>query len=167
VPLPFQCPYAGRVVDVEKVEKAFHKAFGPYRINKKREFFQIEVEQAIGLLEVISTEEATPEVNLELEKGLDQDSKDAAESYRPKKRPNLDFYEMGIPKDSTLHCIINAEQCVVVSNKKVLFREEEMSLTKATRLVKEIEHSVQPTPYWTFQGRSLSDIYNETYDGEG
>ena len=33
----------------------------------------------------------------------------------------------------------------------------------ATRILLGIEHSVQPSPYWTFNGRSLRDIYNETY----
>jgi len=32
VPVPFECSFAGKVADVKKVEKAFHKAFGPYRI---------------------------------------------------------------------------------------------------------------------------------------
>jgi hypothetical protein len=26
-----------------------------------------------------------------------------------------------------------------------------------------LDYSVQPGPYWTFNGRSLRDIYNETY----
>ena len=48
VPLPFECAYAARVGDESIVEKAFHRAFGPYRINPKREFFEIEPEQAIA-----------------------------------------------------------------------------------------------------------------------
>ena len=49
VPLPFECAYAARVDDESKVERAFHQAFGPYRINTRREFFNIEPEQAIAL----------------------------------------------------------------------------------------------------------------------
>ena len=48
VPLPFECAYAARVADMDKVEKAFHNAFEPYRVNPKREFFSIDPEQAIG-----------------------------------------------------------------------------------------------------------------------
>ena len=29
VPLPFECAYAARVAEMDKVEKAFHNAFGP------------------------------------------------------------------------------------------------------------------------------------------
>ena len=39
VPVPFECSFAGRVADVKAVERAFHIAFGPYRINPNREFF--------------------------------------------------------------------------------------------------------------------------------
>ena len=46
VPLTFVCAFAGRVEDETAVERAFHKAFGPYRLNPKREFFEIEPDQA-------------------------------------------------------------------------------------------------------------------------
>ena len=62
VPVPFECAYAARVEDEDKVEKAFHLAFSPYRINPKREFFQIEPEQAMALLEVMAIENVTPEI---------------------------------------------------------------------------------------------------------
>lgn len=39
VPLPFECVYAAKVSNFEKVEKALHTAFGPDRVNPKREFF--------------------------------------------------------------------------------------------------------------------------------
>ena len=38
VPLPFECEYAAKVKDLDKTEKAFHKAFSPNRVNPKREF---------------------------------------------------------------------------------------------------------------------------------
>ena len=64
----------------------------------------------------------------------------------------MDFQEMGIPLLSTLVCPETGEECSVVSNRKVLFREEEMSLTKATRITKSLPYSVQPGPHWTFGG---------------
>ena len=53
VPVPFECAYAARVEDETAVERAFHQAFGPYRINARREFFQIEADQAIALLKLM------------------------------------------------------------------------------------------------------------------
>ncbi len=35
--------------------------------------------------------------------------------------------------------------------------------------IRGITHSIQPTPYWSYDGRNLQEIYDETYpldDGE-
>ena len=39
VPIPFECPYAAKVEDMDSVEKAFHDAFGDYRKNPKERIF--------------------------------------------------------------------------------------------------------------------------------
>ena len=39
VPVPFTIEYACKVQNAEEVEKALHVAFGPNRINPRREFF--------------------------------------------------------------------------------------------------------------------------------
>ena len=38
-----------------------------------------------------------------------------------------------------------------------------MSLTKAPQIAREIDYQVGPCPYWKFEKRTLSEIYNETY----
>ena len=76
VPVPFECAFAGRIADESKVEKAFHLAFGPYRINPKREFFEIEPEQAIALLELMVVEDVTPQLQQEAD-SVDSESKSA------------------------------------------------------------------------------------------
>ncbi len=80
VPLPFECAYAAKVADMDKVEKAFHNAFGPYRVNPKREFFSIDPEQAIGLLELMKLEDMTPAMQQEAEQ-VDVEAKAAAEKF--------------------------------------------------------------------------------------
>ena len=50
VPLPFECVYAATVNNIDDVEKAFHVAFSPNRLNPKREFFEIEASQAIAII---------------------------------------------------------------------------------------------------------------------
>lgn len=54
VPVPFECQFACKVKkgDCAKIEKALHTAFAPQRINANREFFRIQVEQAIMKKEV-------------------------------------------------------------------------------------------------------------------
>ena len=51
----------------------------------------------------------------------------------------------------------------VTGEKKVTLNGAEMSLTAATRQVLGLDYSVAPAPYWTFNGRLLKDIYEETY----
>lgn len=50
VPQGFQVEYACHTPDPEAVEQAMHVAFGPRRVNDRREFFEIEPEQAVAVL---------------------------------------------------------------------------------------------------------------------
>ena len=100
VPVPFECEYAARVEDETDVEKAFHIAFSPYRINPRRGFFQIEPEQAIALLKVMAVEDVTPSLQAEAEK-VDIGAREGARRLKTR-RPNLNFVEMGIPVEAEL-----------------------------------------------------------------
>ena len=163
VPVPFECAFAARVTDEAKVESAFHRAFGPYRLNPKREFFQIEPEQAIALLELMADEDVTPALQQEAAT-VDVEAKDASNKLKAR-RPNLNFIEMGIPAGSELRFYKPPHETVmVVSKRKVKFRGEETSLTAATREILGTDYSVAPGPYWLYQGRTVNDIYNETYE---
>ena len=95
VPLPFECAYAARVADMDKVEKAFHNAFGPYRVNPRREFFSIEPEQAIGLLDLMKLEDMTPAMQREAEQ-VDTEAKASSEKLKQQKKPRMNFADMGI-----------------------------------------------------------------------
>ncbi|MEM6397396.1 MAG: GIY-YIG nuclease family protein [Bacteroidota bacterium] len=162
VPVPFDCSFAGRVNDVKKVEKAIHKAFSPYRLNPKREFFEIEDSQAIALLELVCIEDVTPQINNELDK-VDSASKNAGDALAKKRRPRFNFREMGIEKGSVLESNFNDEHCIVLNERDVKFRDEKMSLTQATRIKLENDYNVAPGPYWRFEGQVIRDLYNETY----
>lgn len=162
VPLPFECVYAARVASCEKVEKALHIAFGPNRINPNREFFEIDPNQAIAIIKLMEIEDVTPKVLAEKE-AVDVVDREAGEAYARKKRPRFSFSEMGIPIGSELACITNGETVTVLSDRSIAFRGEETSLTNATRIILDNSYHVAPGPYWTYNGKSLRDIYNETY----
>ena len=160
VPVPFECAFAGRVDDHSKVEDALHNAFGPYRHNPKREFFAIEAEQAIALLELLVSEEVTTQVSEQAER-VDPQSKQARDKLR---RPNFNFTEMGIPKGAVLVFARGDEyRCQVVDERKVEYDEESWSLTALTTQLLDAPRSVAPLPHWLYEGSKLSDIYNETY----
>jgi hypothetical protein len=59
----------------------------------------------------------------------------------------------------------SGEKARVLTEKKVEFRGEETTITRATRttLGDGYAYHVAPGPYWTYNGRKLRDIYNETY----
>ncbi len=161
VPVPFELKYACKVQNAEEVEKALHLAFSPNRINAKREFFQIEPEQAIAILKLLHTEDATAEVERQ-PSPLDAESV-AAGAQMKAKRPNLNFEEMGIPLGTELHSQHGDSTVTVCGPKKVRFNGDEMSLTAATRLVLGIDYSVQPLPHWAYLGKPLRAYYEETY----
>jgi hypothetical protein len=77
----------------------------------------------------------------------------------------MNFEEMGIPAGSQLVFNNNAEVATVVSDRMVNFRNEQTSLTNATRMAlgEGYAYNVAPGPYWSFNGRKLRDIYNDTY----
>ena len=161
VPVPFECEFAGRVIDEHKVEKAFHMAFGPYRVNPKREFFQIEPEQAITLLQLMITEDVTPTLQREAD-SIDPETRSSSNKLKSR-RPVLDFLEMGIPIGSTLNFSQSDLKCIVTSNRRVEYKGEDFSLTKLTQTILDLPHQIQPSPHWIYEGRKLKDIYDDVY----
>ena len=161
VPVPFNLEYACRVQNSEEVEKALHIAFGPSRVNPKREFFSIAPEQAIAILKLLHTEDATETVSNQPTE-LDQQSITAGEKLTSR-RPNLNFHEMAIPDGSLLQSTHDETTVTVIDPKHVKLGEEELSLTAATRIVLGIDCNVSPVQHWTFSGKLLREIYNETY----
>lgn len=163
VPLPFECVYAVEVEDCSKVETALHIAFGPARVNPKREFFDIDPEQAIAILKLLGKAEVTPKINAQLNVNVSEAEKSSSEQTL-KKRPNLNFREMGIPENSVLVFTENENIVVkVISEKKVEYNGEIVSLTRATRLALGLDYNVQPGRYWLLNGKSIHEYYNETY----
>lgn len=171
VPFPFECEYACKVLayDCSKIEKALHIAFHPYRVNASREFFKILPEQAIAILKLLDkSSDITNEVAAEINDDITASDKVAAQKFKQNRRPPLNFREMGISVGSKLQYtkdeqIIEIEVC---ADKKVSFNNQERSLTSVTQELLGLDYSVQPTPYWTYNGKNLSDIYNETYTTE-
>ncbi|WP_419192461.1 GIY-YIG nuclease family protein [Engelhardtia mirabilis] len=162
VPVPFTVEFACRVLNPSEVEKALHVAFGPHRVNPKREFFQIDPEQAIAILKLFDTaEDVTTDLAGDLE-GIEPQESAAAEKLKSR-RPNLNFEEMGIPMGAFLHSNRSSDVVKVVGPKKVMFNGEEMSLSAATQTMMGVDYPLAPGPYWTFEGEAMKDIYNKTY----
>jgi hypothetical protein len=161
VPFPFELAFACKVPNGMVVETALHKAFAPYRPNSKREFFNIDPEQAIAILKLLHVDDATKEIEA-IANPISDEEVQAGKQFK-KRRPNMNFHEMGITEGSQLH-FTDAEQTIsVVGPRKVEWNGEACSLTEVTRNLLALPYSVSPGSYWTFEGKLLSTIYNETY----
>ena len=166
VPVPFECQYACKVnfSDCTKIEKALHTAFAPNRINMNREFFQIKPEQAMAILELFNREDVTQEIMEEIDNDLTSEDKSATEKINSSRRPPLNYFEMGMKKGDVLAFTKDPSvEVVIIDEKKILYKGETYSLTGVTKKLLNISHSIQPTGYWTYAGKNLREIYDETY----
>lgn len=162
VPVPFKIEFAARVEDTQGVEQALHRAFAPNRINPKREFFRLEPDQPIAILKLLHLQDATLEISDRSDAGIDEQSKVAAEQQRTR-RPNFNFDEMGIPLGSILQSTKNDSTVMVVDSKRVRLGEDIISLSAATRRVLAVDYQVAPGLYWTYNGKLMGELYEETY----
>lgn len=165
VPVLFECEYARRIDNYKQVEKALHTAFRTERINPDREFFRTEPDRVRAVLELFPGEDVTPEVRSDINKDTSESDKRAVERLKTIRRPPLNFEEMQIPVGSILQFEKGdlSAQAVVSSSKRVLYEEKEYSLTALTQKLLNASYAVGPCPYWTFNGRNLDEIYDETY----
>jgi hypothetical protein len=164
VPFPFELAFACKVPNADEVERALHRAFAPNRANQKREFFNIEPDQAIAILKLLHVEDATAEIE-KMQTMIPVEEVEAGKQYKAR-RPNLNFKEMGISIGSTLHFTESDATVTVCAERKVALGDQELSLTAATKQLLKLDYSVAPGPYCSYEGKLLRAIYEQTY-GEG
>jgi hypothetical protein len=74
---------------------------------------------------------------------------------------------MGIPIGAKLVFTYSdvVAEAYVCSDRKVKpsDSDEEKSLTQLTQELLDLDYSIQPTRYWSYEGKSLNVYYNETY----
>ena len=167
VPVPFDVEYACRIPDCKKVERALHRAFHPQRTHARREFFNIEADQAIAILELFEAIDLTVDVIRRGEETAAPEDVAATKKAR-KRRPPMNFLEMGLERGDEIQYIpsLSEESPVVATieeEKKVRFQGEVRSLTSVTTELRDTAYQVQPGPYWTSAKGDLSDLYEATY----
>lgn len=164
VPVPFDCAFACQVKDATEVERALHIAFLDNRINPNREFFKIKPEQAIAVLKLLRVDDITIEIEKTIESDIPLEDKQSAQDLKDARRPRMNFHQIGIPTDSVLKFKDGKTEVTVVSDTKIQLSGETYSLTAVTRRILGLEYDVQPSPYWTFSGKSLKEIYDSYHD---
>jgi T5orf172 domain len=161
VPVPFDCAFACQVKNAHEVERVLHFAFGNSRLNPNREFFRIESERVIEVLKLLKVDDITLQFEQQLEADVEAIDKQSAQNLKNKKRPRMNFHELDIPNGSILISKDGLEQATVVGAKEVNYRGVVCSLTSATRKLLSLpdDYALQPSPYWTFNGKTISEIY--------
>lgn len=168
---PFYIECLFQTEKYSELENVLHDFFRDYRTNPKREFFKVDVEWVKKNFEkfvkLIPGENVIETIGKEMNKRFFREEEIAQEELAKEKRTRrkkLDFAQMNIELGATLSFVKDsAIQVVVVANNRVLYQNESYSLTEVTRKLLQKEQNVQPTPYWTFNGKNLKEIYEETY----
>ena len=94
---------------------------------------------------------------------VDTEAKAGADKLKAQ-RPVQNFIEMGIPEGSVLQFTQGDEKCTVLNGRRVSCNGEDISLTALTKKLLDTDRPLRPSPYWLFNGRKLTDIYNDTYE---
>ncbi len=175
VPLPFRCVYAIEVEDETVVERLVHSAFADHRTRSSREFFELDPQRAISALKLTGGRDVTPRGDV----AEDEEGVRALEKATRRPRRSYKFSDAGLQVGDIVSYVNNEEiTAEVVSETKVRFEGEEMSLSKsALRLLHRDGYEWQTVngwQYWSLDGetiaarlkRKLEDIETELAEGD-
>ena len=168
VPIPFEVFYACEVDDANRVERHIHDGFGDHRINPKREFFRINPERVVAILELVSIREVTPGEDYV----TDAEEKQALAKER-ERREVFRFSLVNVPVGATLRFVRNPDiTATVVDDRKVEFEGSVTSLSAAARDVLVRDYgwtikAVQGPLYWTYDNQTLSELRQQMEEGAG
>jgi hypothetical protein len=164
MPFPFKCVFSCEVENYKEVEKSIHMAFNKFRVNPKREFFEIEPEQIIPLLKQLRIKDTTKSINEKIDKTIDIADKQAGKKYA-KRRPSFKFKEMGINIGETISFVRDeSKKATVIGGNLVEYGGKEYSLTELTS--KLLGYIQAPLSHWKYKNKPLLEYYDETYGKE-
>ena len=161
-------------------DKTLHKLIDKLnpdlRVSKNREFYIMSPEDAYGLLEAIKHISGSPNALLRYNKRVKPETKsetkkeNRTETQEIKstgtqvvKKPPINFRECGIPISAELVFIEDETIKVkVCGDRKVLYKDEETSLSSLVQDLKHLKQKPQGTAYFTYNGKPLLEIAEET-----
>ena len=157
VPVPFNCFYAARVENSDKVETSLFEIFGDKRAHPKREFFEVEPHRVAAAIKLVEIEDVTASVAAD-----DSASKEDSASLNRAitKAEKFNFEMLNIPVGTELQFVRDhGIVCKVVSERppRVNFQGVEMALSKAAQEVLNYSSSVQGSQYWEYEGETLQE----------
>ena len=90
---------------------------------------------------------------------------EGTETTNGHRRPPLNFLEMGLKVgDKLIYVDDPTKIATIIDGRKISFEDKAVtSLTTVTTKLRNSKVKLHPTPWWTYKGKNLSEIYNETY----
>ncbi|MEO5773871.1 MAG: GIY-YIG nuclease family protein [Sphingomicrobium sp.] len=167
IPVPFECYYAATVPDCAKLERTLHFVFGEKRARKNREFFTINPDLAKAIIDLVSE---APLGVTDAEQAIDAGERREIETMRERREVRT-FTSMNVPTGATLTFAKDPSlTCTVISPRKVLFRDQEMSPSAAAlTVIHEMGYDwpkVSGMEYWQYNGIRLSDLGQRDQDAD-
>ena len=158
VPVPFEVYFACTVADANKVEKSVHDAFGDHRVNQRREFFRLNPERVISVLQLVALEDVTPAADIvndaEEQKSLDKERS---------RRSNFKFSSANVPVGSVLTFVRDEGiTATVLDDRNVEVEGMVTSLSQSalniltTKFGKTWTQARGPD-YWVYENETLSE----------
>ena len=145
----FEIYFAKKVDNYKEVEKELHEKFAEFRVNPKREFFDIEPETAYKALNKYKGLATVP---------LEDKDKDK------ERRANFSFSELGVEIGEELKYKEDKRKgAKVVNDKLVEYKDNMYSLSGLTVdiLGRKDSSGIQALKYWLYKDELLSDIREE------
>ena len=140
----------------KKLHKLIDNLNPDLRVSKSREFFIMTPEEAYELLEAIALISGTKDKL----KRMVQPGNASQQAIR---RPPINFAKCGIPIGAVLVSTDDPTQSVtVVAERKVEYNNEITSLSAVAQQIKGTKYPAQGPMYFTYNGKLVADIYNET-----
>jgi hypothetical protein len=142
---------------MEFVEKQIHDGFDDFRVNPKREFFRINPERVVSILNLVMIDDVTPKEDI-VEDEIDQRSL----NNEKKTKDRFNFEMTKVPIGSVLSFVKDPSiTAIVVDKHKIEFNEEVTSLSKsALEIMKGMGYNwktIQGTGFWTFESETLAE----------
>ena len=140
----------------KKLHKLIDNLNPDLRVSKSREFFIMTPVEAYELLEAIALISGTKDKL----KRMVQPGNASQQAIR---RPPINFAKCGIPIGAVLVSTDDPTQSVtVVAERKVEYNNEITSLSAVAQQIKGTKYPAQGPIYFTYNGKLVADIYNET-----
>ncbi|NOX94893.1 MAG: GIY-YIG nuclease family protein [Alphaproteobacteria bacterium] len=166
IPLEFECYYAARVADVDKVEKLLHDAFDDYRRNPRREFFTANPARVKAALMLAELEDITPT----REEVIPDKAERAAIDDLSRRRRDTTLYDLHVNKgekltfdrDPSLTCVVHDESHVHYSNNIYSLSAAAMKVFEDIGIDRKAANGWY---HWKYEGQRLTDMVDKYLAG--